>query len=140
MMTHRTLITGASGDIGKEIAMQFANQGHLLVLHYHHNRSAIDEIISKVPKEQILDIIQADLSVKEGLDQFLKLLPRQLDHFIFTSGFTYFGLFQDMTDQQMDNMLHLHLKAPPWKIVQHLIPDMLHQRIGKIVMITSIWG
>ncbi|SHN16964.1 elongation factor P 5-aminopentanone reductase [Gracilibacillus kekensis] len=138
-MKKRTLITGASGEIGKAIAIQLAEQGHSLVLHYHQNRAAIDDILNHISAKQIIEVIQSNLSTPNGLDQFLEQLPSQLDHFIFTSGATYYGLFQDMDDKTLDEMLHLHLKAP-WKISQRLIPNMIQQSFGRMVLITSIWG
>ncbi|WP_058307752.1 elongation factor P 5-aminopentanone reductase [Gracilibacillus massiliensis] len=138
-MKKRTLITGASGEIGKAIAIQLANEGHSLVLHYHQNKHAINEILEKIPSEQVIDIIQSNLATPVGLDHFLELLPSQLNHFIYTSGMTYYGLLQDMDDQTMDEMLHLHLKAP-WKISQQLIPNMIQQHFGRMIFITSIWG
>ena len=37
------LVTGASRGIGREIAVQFANLGAKIVVHYHHNEVAAED-------------------------------------------------------------------------------------------------
>src|SRR5699024_4133453 len=43
------------------------------------------------------------------------------------------------TEEMMDYMLSLHVKAP-WKITQHFLQPMIRKQYGKIIFITSIWG
>ncbi|SFM31188.1 3-oxoacyl-[acyl-carrier protein] reductase [Gracilibacillus orientalis] len=139
-MEKRTIITGASGEIGMAIANQLANKGHALFLHYNQNRTAIEQLQEQIPSDQIIDVIQSDLSTSEGLAQFIHQVPQQdIDQLIYTSGKSYFGLFQDMEEQDMDEMLQLHVKSP-WKIAQALIPDMIRNKFGRIILISSIWG
>lgn len=134
-----TLITGASGDIGTAIACQLAEKGHQLVLHYHKNQQAMENLIQILPDEYICKVIQANLSTDRGIGQLIKELPSSVDSFIHTSGATYYGLFQYMTDEDMDDMLHIHVKAP-WKITKQLLPAMIQKKSGNIILITSIWG
>ncbi|GAB2548233.1 elongation factor P 5-aminopentanone reductase [Gracilibacillus alcaliphilus] len=138
-MEKKILITGASGEIGQAIAKDLAKAGHSLVLHYHKNQTDMDRLTKQIPADQCLQVIQADLSTPEGLQQFLSVCPPDIDYYIHTSGQSVVGLFQDMPDQQMDELLHLHIKAP-WRITQHLIPSMIRQQSGRIVVISSIWG
>ncbi|WP_018932610.1 elongation factor P 5-aminopentanone reductase [Gracilibacillus lacisalsi] len=138
-MEKRTIITGASGEIGMAIANQLANQGHSLFLHYNRNKIAIDQLLEQIPKDQILDVVQSDLATNEGLAQFIKQVPHDMNHLVYTSGKAYFGLFQDMAEHDMDEMLQLHVKSP-WKITQALIPAMVQNKFGRIILISSIWG
>ena len=138
-MEKRTIITGASGEIGMAIANQLANQGHALFLHYNRNKTAIEQLLEQIPRDQILDVVQSDLATNEGLVQFIKQVPHDMDHLVYTSGKAYFGLFQDMDEHDMDEMLQLHVKTP-WKITQALIPDMVRNKFGRIILISSIWG
>ncbi|WP_208592607.1 elongation factor P 5-aminopentanone reductase [Gracilibacillus suaedae] len=138
-MEKRTIITGASGEIGMAIANQLANQGHTLLLHYNRNKIALDQLLEQIPADQIIDVVQADLATNDGLTQFIKQVPQDLDHLIYTSGKAYFGLFQEMDEHDMDEMLQLHVKSP-WKITQALIPNMVREKFGRIILISSIWG
>ena len=58
---------------------------------------------------------------------------------IFASGNAEFRLFQETSDELMDQMLNLHVKAP-WKITRQVLPTMIQQHFGNIIFITSIWG
>ncbi|WP_163536853.1 SDR family oxidoreductase [Gracilibacillus sp. YIM 98692] len=138
-MSRKSLIIGASGDIGFAISKKLGWMGNQLILHYNKNKQMIRSLEEELPNEQIIHVVQGDLTYKEGLQSFLEKLPHDVDHVIFASGITHFGLFQEMTDQDMDEMLSLHVKSP-WKITQKLLPNMIRKKYGKIILITSIWG
>lgn len=138
-MRGNILIIGASGDIGKAIAERVLHDGYHVLLHYNKNREKIDELRKEVSTDAILAVIQADLSSNEAIKRFLAELMLPVDYIVFASGATQFGLLQDTSEQVMDNMLTLHVKAP-WMITKHLLPRMIQQKRGKIIFITSIWG
>src|SRR5699024_7108209 len=83
--------------------------------------------------------IQANLNESAGINKLLTELVYPVDYIIFASGSALYGIFQETTENTMDEMLSLHVKAP-WMITQHLLPSMIKERGGKIVFITSIWG
>ncbi len=138
-MKRTVLIIGASSDIGLEIAKQRAAKGDQLILHYHSNKTRINELADEIAIDQVLQIIQADLSRTEGIEQLLANLVFHVDIIIFSSGKTEFGLFQEMSHESMDSMLKLHIEAP-WRITQQLLPSMIKNSFGNIIFITSIWG
>ncbi|UOQ85637.1 elongation factor P 5-aminopentanone reductase [Gracilibacillus salinarum] len=138
-MEKQTMITGASGEIGAAIAMKLASEGHQLFLHYNQNNAAIEELSQQLPEDCIKGVIQADLSSGDGLRNFLEQIPNEITHLVMTSGAAYYGLFQDMKDEEMDAMLHLHVTSP-WKITRAIIPEMIRRKCGNIILITSIWG
>ncbi|UJL47991.1 SDR family oxidoreductase [Virgibacillus sp. NKC19-16] len=138
-MEGNVLIIGASGDIGVAIAERLANDGYQLLLHYNKNRKKIDEFSEKLDKECLLTVIQADLKNDIMIKEFLNKLVFPVDYIIFAGGAAHFGLFQDITEQIMNDMLTLHVKAP-WMITHHLLPAMIQQKSGKIIFITSLWG
>lgn len=133
------LIIGASGDIGIAIAESLAEEGYQLILHYHTNRDGIEALREKVAPESILAVIQADLCKENDIRMFLTQLVFPVDMIVFVSGRAHFGLFQDTSEEIMDDMLTLHVKAP-WLITKHLLPHMVQSQFGKIIFITSIWG
>ncbi|WP_373896069.1 elongation factor P 5-aminopentanone reductase [Virgibacillus sp. CBA3643] len=138
-MEGNVLIVGASGDIGVSIAERLANDGYQLLLHYNKNREMIDELSEKLDKECLLTVIQADLKNGIMVKEFLNKLVFPVDYIIFAGGAAHFGLFQDITEQIMDDMLTLHVKAP-WMITHNLLPAMIQRKSGKIIFITSLWG
>lgn len=139
MIMRSCLITGASGGIGKAIATTLADKGFSLILHFHRNGQAIEELISDFPVNSVKSIISADLSVKNGIHQLIAKLPEEIDAVVFAHGNSLVELFQDTTEDAMDEMLVSHVKAP-WLISRHFIPGMVRHKCGRIVLISSIWG
>lgn len=138
-MGKNVLIIGASGDIGIAITERLVNDGYAVLLHYNKNRENIDRLRKTLNKESVLAVIQGDLTSNDEIKHFLTKLILPVDHIIFASGNAHFGLLQDTKEADMDDMLTLHVKAP-WMITKHLLPAMIHNRAGKIIFITSIWG
>lgn len=138
-MAQNVLIIGASGDIGIAIARQRVKKGDQLILHFHSNHSVITELAEEIASEQVLQIIQADLSMEEGINKLLSSLVFQVDSVIFASGKTEFGLFQDVEEKSFTELLTLHVHAP-LKITKQLLPSMIRNQFGRLIFITSIWG
>ncbi|MGM0942014.1 MAG: elongation factor P 5-aminopentanone reductase [Bacillota bacterium] len=137
-MGKNVLIVGASGDIGVAIAKQLAEQNYQLILHYNHNKQALEAFRKSIEPEKILFMLQADLSNATACKAFVKQLVFPIDAVVFASGKAHFGLFQDTPEDVMDEMLQLHIKSP-WMIVKELLPSMIHTG-GQVIFITSIWG
>lgn len=133
------LIIGASGDIGGVITRNLAEVGNQLILHFHQNKQSMQAIVDDLQKEQVLQVIQADLTQEEGIEKLCRTVNYHVDVIVFVSGMQQIGLFQDTTDETMTEMLNLNVKAP-WKITKHFLPEMLQLQAGHIIFITSIWG
>ncbi|KGX88379.1 elongation factor P 5-aminopentanone reductase [Pontibacillus litoralis] len=133
------LIVGASGDIGQAIAYSFAQQGYNLILHYYSNEARVKHIAAQLEDDQVLQTIQANLSTSEGAKELCACLDFHVDAVVFASGKSMVKLFQDVTEDEMDKMYHIHVKAP-WIITQHVLPAMIQRRSGTILLISSIWG
>ncbi|MHA6251229.1 elongation factor P 5-aminopentanone reductase [Oceanobacillus sp. CAU 1775] len=138
-MGKNILVIGASGDIGRAISLRMAKEGYQLLLHYHKNLAAIEELVQEVKTEQILQVVQADLTTEEGINSLLNSLVFSIDSIIFANGNSKMGLFQDVLEEEMDEMITLHLKAP-MKITKHFLPSFIRKGAGKIIFITSVWG
>ncbi|MBP2240196.1 3-oxoacyl-[acyl-carrier protein] reductase [Cytobacillus eiseniae] len=133
------LITGASGGIGSAIAMKLAEQGYSLYLHYHQNKKAIEQLLEALQSfggEYIP--VQADLSSKRGVKKAASQIF-SLDGIIHNSGTSHYGLLYDLTDDVLDHLISLHVKAP-LLLTKELLPKMLTKKKGNIIVISSIWG
>ncbi|GAA5415170.1 3-oxoacyl-[acyl-carrier-protein] reductase FabG [Paraliobacillus ryukyuensis] len=138
-MDKHCLIIGASGDIGKAVALQLARDGYTLSLHYHTNRKSIDELLPALPNETVVEVLRGDLSTGSGIEAFINSVSFVPSHLVFANGQAYSGLFQETPKQVMDELFHVHVKAL-WLITQFFLPTMIRNQHGNIIVISSIWG
>ncbi|WP_407271513.1 elongation factor P 5-aminopentanone reductase [Radiobacillus sp. PE A8.2] len=138
-MKKNCLIIGASGDIGVKIAERLANDGYTLLLHYHQNNRQLEALVSLLPEETVLQIVQGDLSTTDGINKFLTSIHFDIDTIVFASGRSIYGLFHETDLDEMDRMLTIHVKAL-WMISKHFLPKMITKKDGQIIVISSIWG
>jgi len=132
------LITGASGGIGRAISERFAKEGDILYIHYYQNVESIKEFIRLYPNISIVPV-QANLASDNGVNELLNQIKGPIDTFIYTSGSSLFGLLQDVTKEQFQSLMTLHLSSP-FYITQQLIPKMIERKTGNIIIVSSIWG
>ncbi|MFS1518447.1 elongation factor P 5-aminopentanone reductase [Bacillus sp. SCS-151] len=134
------LITGASGGIGMEIAKKLAEEGYSLYVHYHQRKQEIDKLINTIEQLGVHVVgIQADLSLPTGPNQLLEQIEHDIEIVIHNSGNSYFGLITDMDERDISAMVQLHVTSP-FTITKALLPNMISNKRGNIVFITSIWG
>lgn len=131
------LITGASGGIGQEIARQLAKDGYSLYLHYYKNEQSVRHVMKELSTDTYA--IQADLSHPSGVDVLMSSILHPIDVLIHNSGMSAYGLMTDMTNEQVEQMVQLHVTSP-FLLTKRLLPSMIQQRRGQIVVISSIWG
>ncbi|WP_338469791.1 SDR family oxidoreductase [Niallia sp. XMNu-256] len=138
-MNKFALITGASGGIGQAIAMKLAEEGYSLYLHYNENVSSIRDLL------QALSIyngeyipIQADLSTPQGYKKIVENVFT-IDAIVHNSGVSHYGLFVETDPATLEKMTMIHMTSP-LLLTKELLPKMIRQQSGSIVLITSIWG
>ncbi|MBP1913593.1 3-oxoacyl-[acyl-carrier protein] reductase [Lederbergia galactosidilyticus] len=133
------LITGASGGIGSAIAEELASQGWNLYLHYNENKQNVLDLINQLSHYEVECMpIYADLSTKEGAHQLSRNVF-QIDAIVYSSGSAPYGLFSDLTEEEMDKMWQLHVKSP-MVLIQSLLSRLMQRSSSRIVLISSIWG
>lgn len=138
-MSKNVLILGASGDIGSAISKQLSKEGYSLILHYHQNKTSINTLMEELDEQTVLQTVRADLRKNTEVHQLCENIFYPVHAVIYVTGTAHFGLFQDVLESEMDEMLSLHVKSP-WLVIQHFLPEMIQRKAGKIIFITSIWG
>ncbi|MGV3488312.1 MAG: elongation factor P 5-aminopentanone reductase [Tuberibacillus sp.] len=136
------LITGASGGIGLEIVKALAEEGYSLYAHYNQNEKDLRGLLSDLEDRyphQAFRLVQADLSKSDGVDSLLKALDHPVECLVQNSGKSHIGLIQDIPPNVLESFIQLQI-ASPFRLAQELIPNMVRQKKGKIIFITSVWG
>ncbi|MEH7350375.1 elongation factor P 5-aminopentanone reductase [Gottfriedia acidiceleris] len=139
-MRKRILVIGASGDIGLAISKKLINEKYDLVVHYNSKKEPLNELIEMANEIEVnCQFVQADLSAENGVDILTSQIIDKIDSIVYASGFSIFGLINDVSDEEIDRMTQLHIKSLI-KVVNYFLPNMVAKKSGSIVVISSIWG
>lgn len=137
------LITGASRGIGKATAIELAKHGYTVIANYNKSEQDAQNLQSELRKENIfIDIYKADVSksdeIKKMIDYILKKY-KKIDVLINNAGMSKNQLFTDITDEDWNQMLNTNLYSC-FKVTQNCLPNMIHNKSGCIINISSMWG
>lgn len=135
----KVLVTGASRGIGLAIARMFAEKNYKVYANYHRNCNELNLLADNLKKEgHIIIPIKADVSKQSDVEAMITDIGG-IDILINNAGVSQFKQFIDMTEQDWDNMLSVNLKSV-YLCTQGVIKNMLSNKSGKIINISSIWG
>ena len=141
-MSNNVLITGASGGIGQQISLKFANAGYNVILMYHTNREAIEALVSKFPASCQYLMIKCDLTDYSQVQNAVSIIHTQLGSIsvlINNAGIAYPQmLFSDTTDNQMIHLFQTNVYSQI-RLTRLLLNDIRSNK-GSIINISSIWG
>lgn len=137
------LITGGSRGIGKCIAENLAKEGYNIVLNYNKSEKQAKQI-QKELKEQgrSIEIYKADISKREEVKKMIKFTLnkfKNIDILINNAGIAKLQMFNDITDEDWNEMINTNLNSV-FYCTQEVLPNMLHNKNGCIINISSIWG
>lgn len=116
----RVLITGGSRGIGKAIAEKFQKEGYKVI----------------TPSRQELDLSD-QVSIEEYVISQKGQAP--FDVIINNAGCNDIHLVEDITDEELSEMMNVNLIAPI-RLIRGLVAPMKERRYGRIVNIASIWA
>jgi 3-oxoacyl-[acyl-carrier protein] reductase len=135
----KVLVTGASGGIGKAIAMELSSSGADLCL-TGRNESELENLQKIIGGN--CQIIISDLSNSEGInnlaDQAQEIMG-QIDILVNNAGITKDNLFMRMSEDDWNEVININLNSI-FKLTKQLIKGMIKRRYGRIINITSVIG
>ena len=141
MTIRKALVTGASGGIGRAIALQLAAQDMHVWVHYHSNQQSADSLVHQIHEQggkatslcfdvtdaaQCQQILEA-LVEEQGLFEILVLNAGHCDDAPF-AGMTA-AQWTDVIDASLNSFYH---------VTRPLIMPMIRNRWGRIVSISSV--
>lgn len=137
------LITGGSRGIGKCIVENLAKEGYNVVLNYNKSEKQAKEIQKNLEAQGIrIEIYKADVSKREEVKKMIKFTLNKfqnIDILINNAGIAKLQMFNDITDDDWNEMIGTNLNSVFYTI-QETLPNMIHNKNGCIINISSIWG
>ncbi len=141
MKGKKVLITGSGTGIGKGIALEFAERGADIVLHYAHSETGALEAVkiaeqfgvrAKAIKANFTDIEDVRRLGSEAADYL-----GGLDVLINNAGITMNVPFEKVAVDQFDTLYQVNVRSQ-FFLTQHVLPFLMKSGNGVIINITSI--
>lgn len=137
------LVTGASGGIGKCIAVELAEKGAKVALHYNSSQKAVEAL-----KEEIIrnggtaEIFCCDIRSNPEVRGMIKEISESLgdvDILVNNAGVALDARIHKMPEEYFDNTMAINVKGT-WNTMQYVLPAMMEKKDGAIINISSVSG
>ncbi len=148
-MNKTVLITGSSRGIGREMVRQFVQNGYNVCINYLKSeemafelRDTLNDKYSNKVEGNIVTAFRADVSNSDDVKLLFEHCIETfggVDILINNAGIAEMTNFIDISEQQWDNMINVHLKGT-FLCSKLALLHMLPKKSGKIINISSIWG
>lgn len=140
MSKHYTLITGASSGIGYELAKNFAEDGHNLIL-TARSKGALDELAEKLRKEYGIQVqvFGADLSQPTECMNLLTFCEDGgfvVENLVNNAGFGDHEAFVNSDWKKLEEMMRLNMESLV-RLTHELLPGMVERKKGGILNVAS---
>lgn len=127
------IITGGSGSIGSALVAEFASD-HRVIFTYSKNMNNANKIAEKYGAEAVHCDITSESDIKNLSD-----MTDSCDLLINNAGISSTGLFTDMTDSALQEVVNIDLIGT-MLVTKAILPLMIRRKSGCIINISSIWG
>ena len=132
------LITGASRGIGAAVARRLRADGCEVVLNYARSRVQAEDLAAQLGGTALQADVSDPAQVKRMVDTVLEKFC-QLDILVCCAGVAWQGLTQDMGREEYRRVMGVDLDGT-FYCCQAVLPQMIRQRSGRIVTVSSMWG
>ncbi len=137
------IVTGSGRNIGRAIALAFAEAGARVVINGHRDQAALDCVVDEIRQaggEAIACL--ADVSRDEEIARMVALARDTYGHVdiaVSNVGKRPYAAFLDITPQDWDDVLRTNLSAA-FYLARHTIPMMRERKFGRIINISGFSG
>ena len=137
------LITGAGRGIGRAIAIALAKEGAEVVINYNGSEERAKEVKQTIEENggkasiykcNVSDFVACEAMIKDIVKEY-----GHLDILVNNAGITKDCLIMKMKEEDFDSVLNVNLKGT-FNTIRHSARQMLKQRSGKIINISSVSG
>ena len=130
------LITGASGEIGKELAIELNKKGASIILAGRRR-----EVLNNIGKnlEGDVKIIDESIDNFSNFENALLSFDAKIDILINNAGITKDNLLIRMSEDDIDDVINVILNSLI-KITKFALKNMMKNKFGRIISISSVVG
>ena len=137
------LVTGAGRGIGRAIAIALAKEGAEVIVNYNGSEERAKEVKQTIEENGgKASVYKCNVSDFEACETMIKDVVKEyghLDILVNNAGITRDGLIMKMKEEDFDAVLNVNLKGT-FNTIRHSARQMLKQRSGKIINISSVSG
>lgn len=133
-----TLITGASGGIGYELAKIFAKNGYNLIL-VARNIAKLEEIKEELNNVKV-EIIGMDLSLPNSSDSLIAIIEErklEVEYLINNAGIGVYGEFVNTSIEKEEKLINLNILTLT-KLTKYFLKKMKERNNGGIINVASV--
>lgn len=142
-MKKTVIVTGGSNGIGKCIVEDLSKKEYNVILNYNKSENNAKKIQEELKQKGFeIDIFKADVSKREEVKKLIEYTLKKyknIDILINNAGISQTKLFTDITDEDWNKMINTNLNSV-FYMTQEVIPNMIHNKNGCIINISSVWG
>lgn len=137
------LVTGASRGIGRAIAHALAERGAFVIVNYSGSKQNADETVKDIYIAGGRGIAyKCNVADYTACGEMITTLVKEYKHIdilVNNAGITKDNLLVKMSEEDFDSVIDVNLKGC-FNTMKHLSRQLLKQRSGKIINITSVSG
>ena len=137
------LVTGAGRGIGRAIALTLAEKGFFVVVNYNGSAAKAQETVEIIRQSGGEAVSCAcDVSDFNACGEMMTALIKDYGHIdvlVNNAGITRDNLLMKMSEEDFDKVIAVNLKGC-FNTIKHLSRQLLKQRSGKIINISSVTG
>lgn len=137
------LVTGASRGIGHAIAHALAERGAFVIVNYSGSKQNADETVKDIHIAGGRGIAyKCNVADYTACGEMITTLVKEYKHIdilVNNAGITKDNLLVKMSEEDFDSVIDVNLKGC-FNTMKHLSRQLLKQRSGKIINITSVSG
>lgn len=142
-MSGTVIVTGASRGIGKACALAFGKSGANVIINYTRSKEKAEELCEYISKlgGRALPFC-ANVADRKAVDEMIAFAHSNfgsISILVNNAGIAEQIMFCDITEEKWDRMFAVDVKGV-YNCIQAALPDMIHNKSGRIINISSMWG
>jgi len=137
------IITGGAKGIGSAIVESLSKMGFDVVFTYNTSEAAAKTLESSLQRQGFsVFSYRCNVTNRKEIKDLITYVENKFDNIdvlINNAGISCTKMFQDLTDSDWFNVINTNLTSSFYTI-QEVLPNMLNNKRGCIINISSIWG